>query len=83
MSAVWERSQHAGTELLMLLALADAAMSAIHGCTDAQRLLASIREGCAPSDALLDGFVQVLQLGDQDRTRGFMRELQKRLERGS
>jgi hypothetical protein len=63
--------------------LADAAMSSIRGTTDAQRLMATIREGCAPADALLDGMVQVLQAGDPERTRGFFRELQKRLERGA
>ncbi len=61
--------------------LADAAMSSIRGTTDAQRLMATIRAGCAPADAMLDGMVQVLQLGDPDRTRGFFRELQKALER--
>ena len=58
-----------------------AALSAIRGTTDAQRLIFTIRDGCAPPDALLDGMVQVLKQGDPERTRGFFRELQKRLER--
>jgi hypothetical protein len=61
--------------------LADAALSAVRGTTDAQRLMFAIRDGQAPADALLDGMVAVLKLGDPERTRGFMRALQKALER--
>jgi len=65
----------------MSAALADAAMATIHGGQDAQRLVFAIRQGCAPADALLDGLKQVQSAGDDDRLRGFCRELQKALER--
>lgn len=58
-----------------------AAMSVIQGSRDAQRLVATIREGCAPADALHEGLEQVRGLADGDRLRGFCRELQKSLER--
>lgn len=60
---------------------AAAAMSVIQGSRDAQRLVATIREGCAPADALHEGLDQVRGLADGDRLRGFCRELQKSLER--
>ncbi len=66
--------------VLRAAARIDTAMSFINGGKDAQRLMAAIREGGAPADALLDGLAQVLQLGDPERTRGFLRELQKALE---
>lgn len=61
--------------------LADAAMATIRGGLDAQRLVAVIREGCAPVDALHEGLQLVQATGDEDRLRGFCRELQKALER--
>lgn len=61
--------------------LADAAMAAIRGTTDAQRLAHVLREGCAPADAMLEALQLVLATEDSERLRGFCRELQKRLER--
>jgi len=65
----------------MSLTDAETAMSVIRGSQDAQRLVASIREGCAPADALMDGVDRVRALNDDDRLRGFLREIQKALER--
>ncbi len=62
-------------------ALADAAMSAIKGGQDAQRIAFALKGGMAPADALLDGLKAVQATGDTERLRGFVRELQKRLER--
>lgn len=59
----------------------DAVMSTIRGGQEAQRLIFSIREGCAPADVLLDGLQAVQAVNDADRLRGFCRELQKSLER--
>jgi len=61
---------------------ADAAVSTIAGAQDAHRLIATIREGCAPADALLTGLRMVQSLGDEARTRGAFREIQKLIERG-
>ncbi len=57
------------------------AVATIQGARDGERLVVVIREGCAPADALLDGLQQVLATGDEDRLRGFCRELGKALER--
>jgi hypothetical protein len=62
-------------------ALSDAVMANINGQRDAQRLIHAVRQGCAPADALLEGITQVQTLGDADRVRGFVRELQKVIER--
>ena len=64
-------------------ALADAAIAHVRGFEDAQRLLVALREGCAPADALLEALQAVLSVDGAERMRGFCRELQKRLERGS
>lgn len=61
--------------------LADAAMSAIKGGQDAQRIVFALRDGMAPADTLLESLKAVEAAGDPERLRGFMRELQKRLER--
>lgn len=61
--------------------LADVAMSAIKGGQDAQRIAFTLRDGTAPADALLDALKAVEAIGDAERLRGFMREIQKRLER--
>ena len=63
--------------------LADAAMSAIKGCQDTQRLVFALKDGMAPADTLLEGLQAVEAIGDPERLRGFARELQKRLERGA
>jgi len=62
--------------------IADAAVSTIEGARDAHRLIESIREGCAPADALLSGLRLVQSLGDEPRYRGCVREIQKLIERG-
>ncbi len=62
-------------------ALGNAVMSTIRGGQDAQRLVFALKDGMAPADALLDGLKAVQATGDAERLRGFMRELQKRLER--
>lgn len=65
----------------MSAAFSDAVMATIHGGQDAQRLLHAVRQGCAPADAILDGLLAVQALNDDERLRGFCRELQKALER--
>jgi hypothetical protein len=64
-------------------ALVDIVMSSIRGGQDAQRLVATVRDGLAPADALLEGLQQVQAAEDQFRLRGFMRGLQKALERSA
>ncbi len=64
-------------------ALADIVMSSIRGGQNAQRLVATVRDGLAPADALLDGLQQVLATDDPVRLQGFMRGLQKALERSA
>ncbi|OYV00534.1 MAG: hypothetical protein CFE45_08740 [Burkholderiales bacterium PBB5] len=61
--------------------VADLVMSAIRGQQDAQRLIHTICDGCAPADALLEGLRQVRDTGDAERLRGFCREVQKLVER--
>lgn len=61
--------------------LADAVMSNIHGCQDAQAWIYTLRQGCAPADALLEALDQERATGDVHRLRGFVRELQKAIER--
>jgi hypothetical protein len=65
----------------MSRANADVTMSVIRGSADAERLVASIREGCAPADALMDAIEQVSGLDDDGRLRSFLRGVQKALER--
>jgi len=65
----------------MSLVDAESTISVIRGGEDAQRLVASIREGCAPADALMVGLNQVCALRDDDRLRSFLRGVQKALER--
>lgn len=60
---------------------ADQVMSRVHGQRDAQRVLHTIRQGCAPEDALLDAIHAVQATGDAERVRGFVRECQKLAER--
>ncbi len=60
--------------------LSTAALSTIRGGRDAQRLVATIREGCAPADALLEGLRAIAATEDDDRLRGACRGLQKALE---
>ncbi|MEW6706608.1 MAG: hypothetical protein AB1430_17305 [Pseudomonadota bacterium] len=55
-------------------------MSNIRGQQDAQRVLYSVRQGFAAPDALHEAVREVLATGDEERTRGFLREVQKRLE---
>lgn len=62
---------------------AAAAVSTIKGVQDAQRLILSIRDGCAPADAVLAGLRLVEATNDAARLRGFCRGLQKTLERGT
>ena len=64
----------------MTAALADAALATIQGAKDGQRLVAVVREGCAPADALRDGILQVQATGDADRLAGCLRAVQKALE---
>ena len=65
----------------MSLVDAESTISVIRGGLDAQRLVAAICEGCAPANALREGLDEVQAIGDEDRLRGFCRELQKALER--
>lgn len=58
-----------------------AALSQIQGGMDAQALLKRLRSGVAPVDALLVDVLEVQACGDRERLAGFVRELQKELER--
>ena len=60
--------------------LADMVMSALSGCQAAQHVLFDIRRGIAHPDALHAALQAELAQADSERLRGFMRELQKRLE---
>lgn len=64
-------------------AVADAVMSNISGQRDAQRLIYTVRQGCAPADALWVSIEKVQATGDAVRVRGFIREVQKSLERSA
>ena len=61
--------------------LSAGALSTIQGGQDAQSLVTTIREGCAPADALLEGLRAIAAAGNEDRLRGACREIQKALER--
>lgn len=61
-------------------ALTDEVMSRIRGQQDAQRVLHTIRQGCATEDALLDAIHAVQGTGDAERTRALVREVQKHIE---
>jgi hypothetical protein len=76
------REASAASVLLGSQSLADAALSAVRGTTDAQRLIFTVRDGQAPADALFDAAVAVANLRDPERTVAFYRTLQKVLERG-
>lgn len=58
-----------------------AALSQIQGSMDAQALLKRLRSGVAPVDALLVDMLEVQACGDRERLSGFVRVLQKELER--
>ena len=58
-----------------------AALSQIQGGMDARALLKRLRSGVAPVDALLVDVLEVQACGDRERLCGFVRELQKELER--
>ena len=60
--------------------LADAALATAQGARDGQRLVATIRDGLAPADALLDGIKQVHVTGGGIRLAGLLRAVQKALE---
>ena len=60
--------------------LACTVMSAVRGCQAAQQVLFDIRQGIAHPDALHAALQDELAQADGERLRGFMRELQKRLE---
>ena len=61
--------------------LANAVMSNITGMRAAQHLLQSLRDGCAAHDLLLTTLLQVQAENDEGKVAGFIRELQKALER--
>lgn len=63
-----------------ITSLSSAAASTIQGGQDAQRLVATIREGCAPANALLEGLRAIAATKDEDRLSGACRGLQKALE---
>lgn len=60
--------------------LADRALDEIRGAAEAQLLLRRIHMGIADVDELLGALVIVFAEGDDAITRGFCREIQKRLE---
>ena len=62
-------------------AAADAVMSPIRGCHDAEHLVLALRDGCAPADALLACIREVQATNDAERIRSFCRVLQKVMER--
>ena len=59
----------------------DTVMPCVRGAADAERLLFTIGQGCAPADLLLEGIEQAQALGDRAYVQAFVREVQKRLER--
>jgi len=75
------RTQPPATSPGIQIGIADLVMSNINGQRDAQRVIYSIRQGCAPADALHDAFELVRSVGDAVRLQGFARELQKHIER--
>jgi len=64
-------------------AVADAAMANINGQRDAQQLIFTIREGCAPADLLLEAIGTATEVDHPEYARGFARTLQKALERAT
>ena len=67
----------------MIAAPSDPVMSAVSGHRDAQRLMFTVRQGCAPADALFEAVELVRNTGDAERLRGFLREVQKTMEHRS
>lgn len=63
-------------------ALADVAVSRIRGCTQAQKAISEIHQGCSNGDVLLDALRAVLAADDHEQLVGFMDELRKFVERG-
>ena len=63
--------------------LAEAALSTVAGQREAERLLLTLHDGCAPADLLTEALAQVQACGDQHMLRGFLREIQKQLERAA
>ena len=61
--------------------VANAVMSNISGMQAAQHLLQGLRDGCAAPDLLLTILRQVQAENDEGKLAGFVRELQKALER--
>jgi hypothetical protein len=62
-------------------ALADAVMDSIEGGRAACAAIEVVRQGCASPDSLLDAMQATA--GSEARLRGFMRALQKALERAA
>ncbi|CAM5796606.1 hypothetical protein [Rhizobacter fulvus] len=63
-------------------AIGNAVMANIAGQRDANQLLFSIREGCAPADLLLDALDHGQKAGEAEYMRAFARTVQKALEHG-
>lgn len=63
--------------------MGDAVLSCIRGQADAQALLTRLRTGVAPADALLVDVLEVQATNDRERLRGFVRAIQKTLERST
>lgn len=61
--------------------MADCVMGTVQGCLAAQRVINTVRQGCAPADALLEALQAVQATGEPERVRGFVREVQKAVER--
>lgn len=82
--AIAQAREAAGATLhLDKQSLADAALSVCRGTTDAQRLIASLKDGHAPRDSLFDAAFEVANLRDPERTAAWFRTLQKALERAA
>jgi hypothetical protein len=64
-------------------ATADAVMAAIRGGESAKALIRSLQGGCAPIDALHDALAREQAAGEPERVRGFLRAVQKALERAA
>ena len=62
-------------------AVADAAAASVGGQLDAQKLLVAIRTGHAPADMLLSAIGEASAVEHPEHLRGFVRVLQKVLER--
>jgi len=63
--------------------MADAVISRIRGGQEAQRVVQALRQGTAPPGTLQSTLEALRGHNDQDLEFGFLREIEKALERGA